>query len=172
LSSRATAKVAAAKTAKLEADKKKRKRKASPPPTIPTLMSKEVEEEVDEATNIPPIVDNRVAPRSPSPATKRQQELGQQMIEEDLRRMREAQQAVAGAQAKMPVKIRVWPQRLQLHAPYCCVIYYIGEIVAGQTQYLRAPWVLKVLTHGQRHSSMRSELRVRSATWEHRLPHL
>jgi hypothetical protein len=90
-SSRATAKVAAVKTAKLEADMKKRKRKASPPPTIPTPASKKVEEEEDDATDIPPVIGNRTAPRSPSPATKRQRELGQQVTEEDLRRMREAQ---------------------------------------------------------------------------------
>jgi hypothetical protein len=89
LSSRATAKVAAVKTAKLEADMKKRK--ASPPPTIPTPASKKVEEEEDDATDIPPVIDNRTTLRLPSPATKRQQELGQQVTEEDLRRMREAQ---------------------------------------------------------------------------------
>jgi hypothetical protein len=71
-SSRAATKVEAARTAKLEAGK--RKRKVSPLSTIPTLASEEVEEE-DEGTNILLVVDNRAAPRLPSPATKRQRQL-------------------------------------------------------------------------------------------------
>jgi hypothetical protein len=71
-SSRAATKVEAARTAKLEAGK--RKRKVSPLSTIPTLASEEVEEE-DEGTDILLVVDNRAAPRLPSPATKRQRQL-------------------------------------------------------------------------------------------------
>jgi hypothetical protein len=89
----------AAKTAKLEADKKKWKRK-----TIPTPTSKEIEEE-DEATDYPSVVDDRPALRLLSPATKRQREMERQVTEEDLRRIREAQVATAGAQPKMLVKI-------------------------------------------------------------------
>jgi hypothetical protein len=80
---------ATTKTAKLKADKKKRKRKM-----IPTPTSKETEEE-DEATDDPSVVDNRAAPRSTSPTTKRQREMEQQVTKEDLRRIREAQVAVA-----------------------------------------------------------------------------
>jgi hypothetical protein len=119
---RVAAKVEAAKTAKLEADKKKRKRKASPrlavcTPTIPTLVTKEVDEDEDEATDDPPVVEDRTVRRSPSPTGKRQRELEQQVNEEDLRQMREAQRATAGAHAKMPVKIQVRPLRPKLRPP-------------------------------------------------------
>jgi hypothetical protein len=98
-SSRAAMTTVAAKTAKLEADKKKWKRK-----TIPTPTSKEIEEE-DEATDYPSVVDDRPALRLLSPTTKRQREMERQVTEEDLRRIREAQVATAGAQPKMLVKI-------------------------------------------------------------------
>jgi hypothetical protein len=102
---------ATVKTAKLEADKKKSKRK-----TIPTLTSKEIKEE-DEATNDLPLVDNRAALRSPCPATRRQREMERQVTEEDLYHIREGQVVAASAQAKMPVKIRVRPLRPKLRAP-------------------------------------------------------
>lgn len=62
--SKDNAKVETAKTAKLEA-KKKRKRK-----TCSSLKSQDVEEE-DEAIDQLPDEENCAAPRSPSPATKR-----------------------------------------------------------------------------------------------------
>jgi hypothetical protein len=94
--SRAVVTAAAVKTAKLEANKKKRKRKVIPTSTNPTLGSKEVEEE-DEATDDPLVVDNRAASKSPSLANKRQRDMEQHVTEEDLSRMREAQIAAAGA---------------------------------------------------------------------------
>jgi hypothetical protein len=111
-STRVATKAEAAKTAKLEADKKKRKKKVSPPPavctpTISTPATKEVEEDEDETTGDPPIVEDRTARSSLSPTVKRQRELEQQVTEEDLHRMREAQQ---------PVNIRVRPLRPKLRA--------------------------------------------------------
>jgi hypothetical protein len=116
---RGAAKGEVAKTAKLEAGKKKRKRKTSPPsmiptPMIPTLATKEVKEDEDEAIDDLPGVEERATRRSPSSAAKRQQELEQHVIEENLRRMREAQRAAAGAQDKMLVKIQVQPLRPKL----------------------------------------------------------
>jgi hypothetical protein len=79
---RDVAKADAAKTAKLDADKKRRKRKTRPPlavrtPTIPTPATKEVEEDEDEAIDDPPVVEDHTTSRSSSPAAKRQQELEQ-----------------------------------------------------------------------------------------------
>lgn len=62
-SSRVAATVEAAKTAKFEAAKKKRK-------TIPTPVSRDVEDEV-EATDDLPVIDDHVVPMSPSPTTKK-----------------------------------------------------------------------------------------------------
>jgi hypothetical protein len=102
-SSRATVMAATTKIAKLEADKNMRKRKV-----IPTPASKEIEEE-DEATDDPLVVDNRTAPRSPSPVTRRHWDMERHVMEEDLHCIREAQVAAVGAQAKMLLKIRVCP---------------------------------------------------------------
>lgn len=98
--SRAAAKAEVAKTAKLEEDKKKRKRRPSLPPTvqvptIPTPLTKEVEDDEDEATDDPP--------RLLSPAAKRQQELERKTNKDDLCRMREAQWATAGMLERMSV---------------------------------------------------------------------
>jgi hypothetical protein len=95
---RAAAKVEAAKTTKLEADKKKRKRRASPPPAvrtpvIPTLATKEVDVVEYEATDDLSFVEDRTTRRSLSPAAKRKRELEQQVMAYDLRCMREAQRA-------------------------------------------------------------------------------
>jgi hypothetical protein len=118
---RADVKGETAKTAKLEADKKKRKRKESPPPAvstpkIPTPATRDVEEVEDEATNDPPFFEDRTERRSPSPAAKRQWDLEQQMTADDLHRMTLAQQAAAGTPAKMPMKIKVQPLRLKPRA--------------------------------------------------------
>jgi hypothetical protein len=119
LTMRAATKGEATKTAKLEDDKKKRKSKESPPlavrtPTIPTSTTKEVEEDEDEA---PPVIEDRTVTRLRSPAARRQQELEQQVNEEYLRQMREAQRATTGTHAKLPVKIRVRPLRPKLGPP-------------------------------------------------------
>lgn len=97
---RAAVKVEAAKTAKLEADKKKRKRRVRPPlgvrmPVIPTPSTREIDDVKDEATDDPPFVEDRTTWSSPSPTAKRQWELEQQVAADDLRRMREAQRAAA-----------------------------------------------------------------------------
>jgi hypothetical protein len=110
----AAAKVGAAKTTKLEVEKKKRKRRVSLPPTIETLTipmpsSREVEDEEDEATDDPPIVEDRVVRISLSPAAKRQWEIEQKAME--------AQRAATGAQEKMLVLIKVQPFRPKLRAP-------------------------------------------------------
>jgi hypothetical protein len=84
---------------------------------MPTPTFREVEREEDEATDDPPIADSHATRWSLSPAAKRQQELEQKVMEEDLHRMREAQRASAGAQAKMHVKIGVQPLRPKLRAP-------------------------------------------------------
>jgi hypothetical protein len=117
--------VEAAKTAKLEAEKKKRrKRKTSPPLAvemlvIPTPPSREVEfyEEEDEVTDDPPVVEDWTVRRSLSPATKRQRELGQKAMEDDLRQGLEAQRATTGAHARMPVRVKARPFRPKLRAP-------------------------------------------------------
>jgi hypothetical protein len=90
--STAAAKVEAAKTAKLEAEKKrKRNRKTNLPSAVETSVihtppSREVEfvKEEDEATDDPPVVEDRTVRRSLSPAAKRQRELGQKATEDDL----------------------------------------------------------------------------------------
>jgi hypothetical protein len=53
---------------------------------IPTPPSREVEfdEEEDEATDDPLIVEDQTVRRSLSPAAKRQRELGQKAMEDDL----------------------------------------------------------------------------------------
>jgi hypothetical protein len=94
-----------------EKKKKKRKRKTSPPPAIDTPViltpqSREVELEEDgedEATEEPPVVEDRPVRRSESPAAKRQRELVQKTTEDALREGLEAQRATVAAQAKMPV---------------------------------------------------------------------
>jgi hypothetical protein len=119
------AKVAAVKTAKLEAEKKKRKRKTSPPPAvetlvIPTLSTREVEsddEEEDEATDGPPIVEERTVRRSLSHTAKRQRELQQKTTEDDLCQGLEAQRAAATAQAKIPVLIKAQTFRPKPRVP-------------------------------------------------------
>jgi hypothetical protein len=91
------------------AEKKKRKRKASPSPAvetpaIPMPQSTEVEseeEEDDEATEEPPVVQDRPVRRSLSPAAKRQRELVVKTREDALHQGLEAQRAAAAAQAKM-----------------------------------------------------------------------
>jgi hypothetical protein len=98
------------KTAKLEAAKKKRIRKANP---IATSQDIKVE---DEATDEPLVIDDRAAPRSPSPATMRQWELERQVTEEDLHRIKEVQLVASGVQAKMPTMVRARHLRLKLHA--------------------------------------------------------
>jgi hypothetical protein len=72
-------------------EKKNRKRKTSPPlaveiPVIPTPLSREVEsnEEDDEATKEPPVVEERSVRRSLSPSAKRQWELVQKTTEDAL----------------------------------------------------------------------------------------
>jgi hypothetical protein len=78
-------------TAVKVAEKKKRKRTTSPPlaveiPVIPTPLSREVEsnEEDDEATKEPPVVEERSVRRSLSPSAKRQWELVQKTTEDAL----------------------------------------------------------------------------------------
>lgn len=70
----------------------------------PTPTTKDVEEK-DEAIDLLSGQDNIVAPRSPSLATKWKWELEMKMSEEDLRRIKQAQLAKAGVQAKMPTKV-------------------------------------------------------------------
>jgi hypothetical protein len=120
--STAAAKVEAAKTAKIEVEKKKN-RKTSPPLAVETLViptppSREVEsdEEEDEVTDDTPVVEDRIVRRLLSPAAKRQLELGQKATEDDLRQGLAAQRATAGAQSMMPVLIKVRPFRPKLHA--------------------------------------------------------
>jgi hypothetical protein len=97
---RAAATIEAAKTAKLEVEKKRRKRRTSPPsvvetPVVPTPPSREVESnEEGEATDDTPVVQDRTVRRSLSPATKRERELEQKITEDDLRQGLEAQQAM------------------------------------------------------------------------------
>jgi hypothetical protein len=124
--STAAAKVAAVKTAKLEAEKKrKRKRKTSPPPAvetsvIPTPSTREVEsddEQEDEATDDPPVIEERTVRRSLSPAAKSRRELGQKDTEDDLCHGLEAQRVATVAQAKMPVLIKARNFGSKLRAP-------------------------------------------------------
>jgi hypothetical protein len=115
-SSRAAATVEAAKIAMLEAAKKKRKGKRKRKrkrKKKPTLTSQDVKKE-DETTDDPLVIDNCVAPRSPSPATKRRREVEQQVTEEDLHIIREAQVATIRAQVKMATKVRARPPRPKL----------------------------------------------------------
>jgi hypothetical protein len=86
---------------------------------IPTPPSKEVksDEEEDEATDYPPIVEDQMVGRSLSPAAKRQQELEQKLMEDDLHQGLEAQRAAATTQARMPVPIKVCTFRPKLRAP-------------------------------------------------------
>jgi hypothetical protein len=108
----AAAVVSVVKVAEKKMKKNKRNRKTSPPlaverPAIPTPQSREVEsEEEDEVTEAPQVVEDRPVRRSESPATKRQQELVQKMMEDALRQGLEAHRTAAAAQAKMPVLIR------------------------------------------------------------------
>jgi hypothetical protein len=94
-------------------EKKRRKRKTSPPlaveMVIPTPSTREVKsdnEEEDEATDDPPVIEEWTVRRSLSPATKRQWELQQKTTEDDLRQGLEAQRATAAALAKMLVLIK------------------------------------------------------------------
>jgi hypothetical protein len=113
-SSRAAATVEAAKIAMLEAAKKKRKGKRKRKrKKKPTLTSQDVKKE-DETTDDPLVIGNCVAPRSPSPATKRWREVEQQVTEEDLHIIREAQVATIRAQVKMATKVRARPPRPKL----------------------------------------------------------
>jgi hypothetical protein len=105
-----------AKTAQLQANKKKRKRRASLPPAIetPVILTpsiREVEDDEDEATDDSTFVEDRSARRSLSLAAKRQQELEQMTTEDDLRQVRELQRVAAGVQARMPVLVKVRPYR-------------------------------------------------------------
>lgn len=87
------------KTAKLEAEKKKRNRGVGPTPAAED--AKEKDEVVDSLSS----EDDRVAQRSPSPAMKQKLEEEMKTIEEDLRRIREAQAAKVGVQTNVPKKI-------------------------------------------------------------------
>jgi hypothetical protein len=81
-------------------------------------LTREVEsDEEDEAIDDPPIVEDQTVRRSLSPAAKRQQELEQKTMEDDLRQGMEAQRAVVGVQAMMPVLIKAQPFRPKLCAP-------------------------------------------------------
>jgi hypothetical protein len=117
----ATTAAATVSVVKAAEKKKRRKRKTSPPPvvempTIPTPQSKEVElEEEDEATEEPPVVQDRLVRRSLSPAAKRQRELVK-TTEDALHQSLEAQRAVAATEAKMSVL-----NRLQFFRPKPCV---------------------------------------------------
>jgi hypothetical protein len=109
----ATTAAAAVSAVKAAEKKKKRKRKVSPPPVvetpvIPTPQTREVEsnKEEDEATDEPPVVEDRPTRRSLCPAAKRQWELTQKMMVDALRQSLEAQRSAAAAQAKMPTSIR------------------------------------------------------------------
>jgi hypothetical protein len=97
-------------------EKKKRKRKTSPPlmvktPMIATPLTKEVnsdeEEEEDEATEATLVLEERSVRRSLSPAAKRQRELAQKTTEDALRQGLEAQRAVTTTQAKVPILNRL-----------------------------------------------------------------
>jgi hypothetical protein len=121
----ATTAAAAVSAVKATKKKKKRKRKTSPPLAvetlaIPTPQSREVElkeEEEDEATEEPPVVEDRSVRRSESPAAKRQRELVQKTTEDALRQGLEVQRAAAAAQAKMPVLNKPQFFRLKPRAP-------------------------------------------------------
>jgi hypothetical protein len=85
--SRAVAKAEAAKTAKLEVDKKKRKRRANPLLAVqmitPTPLTKEVEDDEDQATDDPLIVEDRMTRRSLNPAAKGQRDIEQKTNEDE-----------------------------------------------------------------------------------------
>jgi hypothetical protein len=116
--STAAAKVAAVKTAE------KKKRKTSPLPVVRTLviltpLTKEVtsNDEEDEVTEEPLVVEERSVRRLLSPAAKRQWELAQKTTEDALRQGLEMQRAAAAMQVKMPVLIRLQPFRLKPRVP-------------------------------------------------------
>jgi hypothetical protein len=106
-----------------EKKKKKRKRKASPPPAVetPTILTPQTREveseegEEDEATDEPPVVQDRYVRRLLSPAAKRQRELTQKTTEDALRQCLEAQRNTVVAQAMMHVLIRPRFFRLKPH---------------------------------------------------------
>jgi hypothetical protein len=70
---------------------------------------------MDEAIDSLSGEDDLVAPWSPNPATKWKRELEMKMSEEDLHRIKEAQLAEAGVQAKMPTKIPGRPLKPKAH---------------------------------------------------------
>jgi hypothetical protein len=111
--------------------KKKRKRKATSPPAVvtPAILTpqsreveseeeeEEEEKEKDEAIEESPVTEDRLARRSESPATKRQQEMVEKTSEDALRRGLEAQRAAAATQARMPAATRPWLFRPKLRIP-------------------------------------------------------
>jgi hypothetical protein len=109
----------------VKAVEKKKKRKATSPPTVvtPTILtprSREVEseeEEEEEAIEEPPVEASRSARRPESPAAKRQRELVEKTSEGALRRGLEAQRTAAATQAKMPVVLNPRPFRPKLRIP-------------------------------------------------------
>jgi hypothetical protein len=111
--------------------KKKRKRRATSPPSVatPTILTprsrvvgsedeEEKEKEKDEAVEELPVPEDQAAERPESPAAKRQRELVQKMSEKALRRGLEAQRSAAAARAKIPaaIKPRVFLPKTRLPA--------------------------------------------------------
>jgi hypothetical protein len=144
----AAAVVSVVKVAEKKMKKNKRNRKTSPPlaverPAIPTPQSREVkseEEEEDEATEAPQVVEDRPVRRSESPATKRQQELVQKTMEDAVRQVLEAHRTTAAAQAKMPVLIR--PRFSRPKARVLAVRRYNLKHSMSLTRYCRATYCL------------------------------
>lgn len=172
----AAAKVRTTKTTKVEAEKKKRKRRASAlsaieTPTIPTPSTREIEDEIDEATDDPTFVGDQTRRWSMSPAAKRQWELEQKMSEDDLHQMREAQWATVGAQARMPVLVKVLPFRLVRYSCGTEVHSFVGScivltwIYVGQMSNLRARWAHRIHLQGRGHQTMRPGLGLLLTTW-------
>ena len=84
-------KAEAMKTAKLEAERKRKRGEDSTPPAEDVIVESASEDEV-------------VAPRSPSPETKRKKEETLKVTEEDLCRYKESLITKAGAQRRVPVR--------------------------------------------------------------------
>jgi hypothetical protein len=118
-----SASTAAVAVSAVKAAEKKRKRKASSPPAvatpaIPTPHSREVEseeDEEDEAAEESPVMEERPARRSESPAAKRQRELVEKTTEDALLQGLEAHRTTTTTQAKMHAAIKTQFFRLKPH---------------------------------------------------------
>jgi hypothetical protein len=138
---------------------------------ILTPLTKDVKDDEDEAIDDPPVVEDHTARRSLSPAAKRQWELEQKMSEDDLHQMREAQWATVGAQARMPVLVKVLPFRLVRYSCGTEVHSFVGScivltwIYVGQMSNLRARWAHRIHLQGRGHQTMRPGLGLLLTTW-------